>query len=172
MKNEILNLILKRDWYRNKFKKCSVKELTLIYTLLENDLKTDNGNWSSNRLLEFTKKYRVSPYNTRLNLKDFYEIYSKRKKKRIVFESFLNRLDDEKIPRNQIYHNTKERKMLGVNDKADVTKKDNILNLLSRFKEIKKDYLIGRDDEFVKMISDSIDTGYKESTLRIFYYDA
>ena len=143
----------------------------MIYTLLENNLKTDNGNWSSNRLLEFTKKYRVSPYNFRLNLKEFYEIYSNRKKKRIVFERFLNRLDDEEIPRNQIFHSTKERKTLSVKDKLDVSKKDNILNLLLRFKEIKKDYLIGRDDEFIKMISDSIDTGYKESTLRIFYYD-
>jgi len=145
------------------FKKKSVLELQQIMTFLKQELKIKN--WSINYLDNFLEKNKIQIST----LKFFYKEYSKRKKRLKTFEKLLSRYELREEKKIEKFMKTKIDSYIKIElihkSQSEVTK------FLKELKNIKIKYLVGKDNDFIEIISKNINTGYSKSTLRNYYYN-
>lgn len=163
---DFIVIIKNRNTAPNKFKKYSTKELCIIMGFIEQKLKSKSGNWGVRNIDMLAKELQADTYDIYYNLLEFYEQYSKRKKTVKMFKSLLDKYKD-KLSKN---YKESFKKRYG---ELELSLKDKrkIGEFLEKLRNIKKEYINGLDDDFLKVIHKNIKTGYKQSTLRNYYYN-
>ena len=123
----------------------------------------------------FLKKKRINykkyqqPYGIR-HLDFFYKYYKNRKTNNKGFENLLKTYKKRENKRDKKRY-IEINRFLGKAPTIELKDDIDIYDLLLDFKKIKTKYLIGNNDDFIKIITKIIGTKYSEKTLRNYYYN-
>jgi hypothetical protein len=151
--------------YRSKlspFEKMQVIELCEIMDFCKSVFKNNKGNWSVLKAVEFCKGNDIEVFSLYMNLLSFYKQYSERKKVFKGFRTFVIHIR-RRVNTKGLFKESKDMPTLLDNSK--------LKPFLQEMKGIKYKYLNSTDDLFIKIISNSIDTGLTYSTLKKYYYN-
>lgn len=151
--------------FRPQFKKMSILQLNQIMIFIQLELKNKKKNWSISLLEIFLEKNKIQIFTIEL----FYKEYSHRKKHIKTFENLLIRYKSREKVKFEKFIKTN----IDPLGKIElINKSQSVVNeFLKELKLIKGKYLIGKDDDFIEIISKNIKTGYTQSTLRNYYYN-
>lgn len=153
-----------KDIQHNSFKNLSVLELIEIMSFLEKTLKTEKGNWSTQRAIEYANTASPTKDNTHtfyLHLVHFCNEYSRRKKQKVLFIRFIQRFKKKLLIDSKRNKNKK---------KIELIEKQELANFLKDMQRIKIKYLKITDAEWINFIHKRFETQYKVSYIKNLYY--
>lgn len=173
--SEILHFFQISYTNKVKFNKLSIKELVGLMEYIDLKLKTDKGNYSIEKLNIFCSKHKLKSGVNAETLKKFYDEYSRRKKPKLKFKNFLDKINsDFNLNTNNFHYSTKDKKpkvLKVVIKNKKKTKQQVTKEFIKGLKDLKNAYIEGSNEDFIKVICKNFELKYSEGTIRNFFYE-